>query len=883
MGLAQTLRRVEWTTRVDPARLRAERFAQVSWEELRRAWVQPAKTPELNRTSLANPAAELRERYITHERVAVLDVRLDAIEDLQDLHRYVLALAASVDCRLIVQGRGPLAALAPQSFVDPGFGYGWTVERARYLCDGAAPHPIPLSAPEALAPLDAEQLRAVAAGRGVVQVIAPAGSGKTTVLVERVRELLRRGADPGRILCLTFNKAAAGELQQRLAANGAGAVTARTFHGQGWRILREAKLLRPELRTVTAAQWYRLVSQARDSTDPWLDPHEAQEEISRLKLAELVTPTEWAERAPPDDHSRLLARLYSLYERQLEESGARDFDDLVFLAVRALRESEPLRRGFQAHASHVLVDEYQDTEPAQELLVQILAAPEDDLFCVGDEDQTLYAWRRASVERMVGLDQTYPWLERVALETNYRCPPDVVERSAALIANNELRFPKRIRAGRTSAGPASTIEVEEHDNLDAQARAAADRLVGAERGEIVVLARTIRLLRSVARACVPGGIKISAPEQIFEARGAEQAIEAYMRLLADPRGARPEDVETAFRMPNRGLPYRQHTLVAERLRLGESWNETLANIRADARQREKLDEAALLFESFAAGADAAAVIRQLRSQGGLDRYLGHYEQLAGAEQSELETLDDLEREAQGKSVHEFAAELDARRDALLAIRDDEEGLELATIHGAKGRQWPQVIVVGVERDQLPHKRALEAGEKELERGEGIEAERRLAYVALTRAQASLTLLATRKRLSQFVYEAGLIERPPTAAETPARGSRRGQRPLRSQIKRQLGKVEQVSVGYAVRASPSTAFGLAVAVVVVRERLAKASTLAGDMTISDLLGEVPELSHTTRMRLMGEANVFAGQRLRDLDRQARERLATVLEQEANSHR
>ena len=148
---------------------------------------------------------------------------------------------------------------------------------------------------------------------------------------------------------------------------------------------------------------------------------------------------------PPWD-GETLAAIYESYERQLAEDRVHDFDDLILIAVRALREDADLRRRWQSRFEQVLVDEYQDIEPAQELLVRILAAPDDGLFCVGDEDQTLYGWRRASVRRIIELELAYPGLQRVSLAHNYRCPPDVVEASRRLIEHNEIRFPKPIHA-----------------------------------------------------------------------------------------------------------------------------------------------------------------------------------------------------------------------------------------------------------------------------------------------------------------------------------------------------------------------------------------------------------------------------------------------------
>ena len=268
---------------------------------------------------------------------------------------------------------------------------------------------------------------------------------------------------------------------------GAERVAARTFHSVGHQIIRahglvEGRSLHAEGWTV--AQWSRFARQAaaagrrsraggrRSSRTRW----------PRSGSASWPRAEEWERLCPRDDRSRCVARVYSLVEAEKERVGLYDFDDMIVLAVRLLRSDRRARERWQSAFEHVLVDEYQDIEPAQELLVRILAAPHDDLFVVGDEDQTLYGWRRASVHRMIDLDAAYPALRRVALEHNYRCTPEVVAAGAALIANNRLRFAKPITPapGRTPGG-ARAIRLAhfpeaELDAGDAAAGAQARRL-----------------------------------------------------------------------------------------------------------------------------------------------------------------------------------------------------------------------------------------------------------------------------------------------------------------------------------------------------------------------------------------------------------------------
>lgn len=727
------------------------------------------------RATLDNPAQAVIERFALHRGVALLGTRLIDIAHVRDLLDYAMTPAWRAGCRLLVHADRTLEDLDESRLLDVGFEHAWTVERARHLARIMATATMPAPDPGEPIParaLDSSQLRAIAAGDGVVQVIAPAGSGKTTVLVERVRKLLRRGTAPRRILCTTFNNAAAKGLRARLEQAGVTSVEARTLHSIGAWILRDERLLSGKLSRLTLPQWRRLctiVHKRLGDEGEWIDPPDAQAAISELKLGRLLNAAEWSKQAPDDARGRTIAALYAAYESEMRSQRAYDFDDQIFHAVRVLRSRQDIRQRWQQKFDRVLVDEYQDIEPAQELLVQILAAPQDSLFVVGDEDQVLYGWRRASTLRIVELDQTYPGLERVALETNYRCPPEVVTSSAKLITHNRLRFPKTIRASIGRTDEAGVIVLGEHDSSAEAARWAARELSDRTRGDIVVLARTTRLLRAVAEACIEPDVKICAPAAVFEAYGARQVIEAHLRLAARPASAEPDDVLTVMRHPSRGLPPQAEDTVAQRLQSRASWREALSNVRDDGRGR--LEEAADVLDMLRDIEDAGRFIRLLRTVGGLDRHFDEYQRLSGgAEQIDIEELDDAEYEARGQTVIQYAAMRANTRDRLLAIRDDEEGIELATVHGAKGREWPTVIVFGFDEGQLPHRKALDVSAEEIAAGEGLEAERRVAYVALTRAQAQLHVLSTSGRTSAFAWQAGLTDEPVQAADSVSVGT-----------------------------------------------------------------------------------------------------------------
>ncbi|MBK8167468.1 MAG: ATP-dependent helicase [bacterium] len=620
-----TLRRraLEWrTSGVDPRALRRDRWLVLRFGRLARQ--AAALRPEgAARSSLGNPAAPLLAAYTRHPRVAVLDVTCHSPADLRLLLGLIIEPAFRAGCELLIVADRAPGDLDPGAYVEPPWGCAWTAERLRYL---ASVYAVPASVrvpaveppwrrlarrlsrcgdttPRLVPRLDPEQNAAVAAGDGVVQVIAPAGSGKTTVLVERVRELRRRGTAAERILCSTFNRDACVEIAARLEKAGIPGIGVHSFHGLGLRLLKEEGRLRGDLGTLGDGVWRDLAAAARAEHPRGgrLDAAAAQNAVSLFKLKLMITPDEARARAgaldpqsPGGARARLLARLYGLHEEHLRRADRLDFDDLIFAAIRLLQQDACVREKWQARYERVLVDEYQDIEPAQALLIGLLAAPHDSLFCVGDEDQCIYAWRRAAVQRVIELDQDYPGLERYPLVRNYRCGRDITHASRRLIRHNRQRFRKPLLAGVRERGRIRTWAQPEPAVVAGFAAALA--LEGLQAGgSVAVLSRTGRLLTAVAAA---GGAPLAA--------------------------------------------------------------------------------------------------------------------LVGA-----------------------------------------GTLELATVHGSKGREWDRVILVGADQGQFPLARTLRPGAGA---GGGLEDERRLFYVALTRARRELDIVYTRGRGSQFLGEAGIKAR-----------------------------------------------------------------------------------------------------------------------------
>jgi DNA helicase II / ATP-dependent DNA helicase PcrA len=546
-----------------------------------------------------------------------------------------------------------------------------------------------------LAQLDERQREAATLGPGPALIIAPAGSGKTATLVARIGVLVTRGVPAHRILAVTFNRDAAGELSQRITAGlaltpGVDGPEVRTLHALARRIVldgpRPPRLLADRL---------PLLRRARRKV---LDRHGGVTLPEAETLDGVVSAAILEGRAAPAP----LAWVVDAYLGLLAERGEVDFDGLLAQALNGLRGNAASRMEWQGRFSYVLVDEFQDVDATQLELVALLAEPERNLFVVGDDDQTIYAWRLADVRRILEFPARYPDATRIVLETNYRCPPAVVAAADRLISRNRERVPKRLGAasGRDSKNAILTWPLRGPESV---ARLAAELPGWAEEsGQLAVLARTraelVLLMVTLLRA---GIAHATAIPPLVEA-------EEVTALVDDLRREDPS------RPP---LP----ALLEARARRG--WR------RADP--------------SDTTGEEAHAA---------LDAAIGWA--------------------VSHRTVASYVAAHQAARDRITALQDPDARIEIATVHGTKGREWPAVVILGLELDRFPNKRSLTDS---LEPERALEEERRLAYVAVTRCRERLILAYDPDRPSPFVAE--LMGQPggnprmayrPTSAATVSR-------------------------------------------------------------------------------------------------------------------
>ena len=604
---------------------------------------------------------------------------------------------------------------------------------------------------EYLAGLNPTQRETVLQTEGPLLVVAGAGSGKTRVLTRRVAHLIAAcGAKPNEILAITFTNKAAGEMRLRLEdllGSTARAIWILTFHAACGRILRREA---PRLGYKSNFTIYDQADQVRLTKDCLEElerdpkrfvPRGIHTQISNAKN-QLVSPDEYATRVQ-SFYDQTVADAYGLYQRRLHASNAMDFDDLLMLTVEVLERFPEARERWQKAFRYILVDEYQDTNHAQYRLLQLLAGKHGNLCAVGDPDQSIYAFRGADIRNILEFERDFPGTRLIALEQNYRSTNTVLRAANAVIANNRERKEKNLFSDLGDGPPVRALEVEDEH---AEARFVVSEVAqlideGWSGSEIAVFYRTNAQSRVLEDVLVRQGIpyQVIGGPRFYERAEIKDAV-AYLQVIDNP-----VDSVSLARIANRPRRGIGDTSLARLQALADAHGESLfaalghpeeAGLGvAQARAVSQLQTILQSLQSAAQELSVHELVERVLEQSG---YLETLEAERTIEsRGRIENLEELagagreyEEQADEPSLSGFLQEISLYSDQD-ALADRESLVTLMTLHNAKGLEFGAVFLIGMEEGIFPHVRSIEE--------QGVEEERRLAYVGMTRAKERLTL------------------------------------------------------------------------------------------------------------------------------------------------
>ena len=606
---------------------------------------------------------------------------------------------------------------------------------------GAAVPAPPANAPKAdLAP---DQLESVSHTSGAARIIAPAGSGKTRVLTERLRHLVvDRGYDTRAVLAVAYNKQAQLEMESRTADFRP---HVRTLNSLGLWVLAQHRGSSPAV--IDEREARNLVDsllpgnrRRRANTDP-IGPY--LEGLAAIRLG-LRDPDE-VETSRDDVDG--LTEIFPRYREKLAGRGVVDFDEQIYSAIETLLGDGAFRRDMQRWCRHLLVDEFQDLTPAHVLMIRLLSLPALDVFGVGDDDQCIYGHAGADPSFLIDYGELFPGAAAHALRVNYRCPVDVVTGAATLLGYNLRRVAKEIVPGPQNDATPGTLRVVRH-GPDEAATATVDAVTAwlaepaVAPASIAVLCRVNSLLLAPHVALHVAGIPLRSvlTPDVLGRTGLRAAL-AYLRIATSPEGADQRDVVEILRRPSRGLPQWFAERLARRKRWAVGDVAGLADQVPDKDFGKVLDLADDLRLVVDAGRQGTTrdILEVVRDDVGLGAAMSLLDRTGGGQGSSH--LDDLEGLLGVADLHPEAATFETWLRELFQRESDPSGVTLSTIHRVKGREWDRVAVFGVSDGIVPHRLA-----------EDEEEERRVLHVGITRGRHRVVVLADRTRPSGFLDE-----------------------------------------------------------------------------------------------------------------------------------
>ncbi len=603
-----------------------------------------------------------------------------------------------------------------------------------------------------LSTLNREQREAVETLEGPVLILAGAGSGKTKALTYRVANLMDHGVDAERILALTFTNKAAREMKERIAKlvgeGSAERAWIGTFHSTCARILRRDIDKLGFTRSFVIyddddqTSVIKEVMKRMDIDDKYISHREVRSKISDIKNR-LISPKEWFTASPQDHRSRMIYDVICEYENRLKGLNALDFDDLLLHTLELLAYHQPVLEAYRRRFSHVMVDEYQDTNKAQYEIVRLLTADSRNLCVVGDDDQSIYGWRGADIRNILDFEKDYPDAKVIKLEQNYRSTANILDAANQVIANNEGRKDKKLW---TEAGEGEKIKVFCAGDEKEEAAWIADcihslNMRGEKLGDMAVLYRTnaqSRVLEDMLRrASMP--YRIYGGARFYDRREIKDIV-AYMRVLANPM----DDISLRriINVPKRSIgDSTLQELSSHAAKNGIPLYSALSDLPASlsSRPRKCVTEFFLLMMKLSALKDTLPLVdfvdQLIEETGLLSQYAAEDSDEARSRVENIQEMQgsvrDFAEKNEGATVESFLEHV-----ALMTDLDGQEDVRgyitMMTLHSAKGLEFRNVFIAGMEENVFPSYRSIEDENR-------LEEERRLMYVGITRARNRLYL------------------------------------------------------------------------------------------------------------------------------------------------
>ena len=613
--------------------------------------------------------------------------------------------------------------------------------------------------------MNERQREAVECLDGPLLLLAGAGTGKTTVIVQRIANLVRHGIEPHSIMAVTFTNKAAREMRERvgkmLGGHAADAMTISTFHSFCVQVLRRhIEKLGYSRRFTIATESYQqgLIVEIMNSLGQVGHGYDAS--LWRWRIAMAKSNAQWPDDVRKAEYPRAeeVAQCYEAYQKRLQQMDLLDFDDLLLLTVRLWEDNPDILQKYQAKYQRLMIDEYQDTNLVQLKLMTLLAGAEGNLAVVGDDDQSIYGWRGANIENILHFDKLYPQARIIRLEQNYRSTNMILKAANAVIANNRERHVKNLWSQQEEGEVIHAVRCEDET---AEAKFIV-RSISENHGstnawrDFAVLYRSNKQSRALEdefrRQRVPyvlvGSTSFYQSKEILDAGAILQAVAnpyndlAFLRIVnVPPRGIGDTAIERlrtareATRMPVQQLAAQATQLEGMPAESGAALERFAATL---AEFREKMRGSGALYPSV------KELFERLDYLNGLGRMYKPKQNALDRRDNVLELLSGIadfdHRRSYGATLEELMDEfslIDANDRTSDKLKQQQDAVTLMTVHASKGLEFPTVYIAGMERDLFPHERAVEEG--------NLPEERRLFYVAITRARKRLFLTYAQRR------------------------------------------------------------------------------------------------------------------------------------------